>query len=93
MIDYGLLPLEINSARIYAGPGATSLLDAAVAWSGLASDLQAAASGHRSVVTGLTSAFGQVASADTALATFSKSAAPAAAAAMRRKPRLLRYPK
>jgi PPE-repeat protein len=54
MVDYGVLPPEINSARIYAGPGVTSLLEAAVAWSGLASDLQAAASGHRSVIEALT---------------------------------------
>lgn len=55
MVDYGLLPPEINSGRIYAGPGAGSLLAAATAWSGLAADLQAAAAGHRSVITALTS--------------------------------------
>ncbi|OBK15864.1 PPE family protein [Mycobacterium asiaticum] len=55
MVDYALLPPEINSGRIYAGPGAGSLLSAATAWSGLAADLQAAASGHRAVVTALTS--------------------------------------
>ncbi|OBJ50298.1 PPE family protein [Mycobacterium sp. 1423905.2] len=54
MVDYGLLPPEVNSARIYAGPGASSLLDAAAAWSGLAADLQDAASGHTSVIEGLT---------------------------------------
>jgi len=55
MLDYGLLPPEINSARIYAGPGASSLVTAASAWSGLASDLQAAVAGHRSVISALTS--------------------------------------
>ncbi|MDP7701760.1 MULTISPECIES: PPE family protein [unclassified Mycobacterium] len=55
MADYGLLPPEINSGLIYAGPGAGSLLAAASAWSGLAADLQEAASGHRSVITALTS--------------------------------------
>jgi PPE-repeat protein len=55
MVDYGLLPPEINSARIYTGPGAGSLIAAASAWSGLAEDLAAAASGHRSVIEGLTS--------------------------------------
>ncbi|WP_099223694.1 PPE family protein [Mycobacterium persicum] len=55
MVDYGLLPPEINSARIYAGPGAGSLVAAATAWSGLACELQAAVAGHRSVITALTS--------------------------------------
>lgn len=55
MVDYGLLPPEINSGRIYAGPGAGSLLAATTAWSDLAADLQAVASGHRSVLTALTS--------------------------------------
>ncbi|QLL05293.1 PPE family protein [Mycobacterium vicinigordonae] len=55
MVDYGLLPPELNSARIYAGPGAASLVTAATAWSGLAADFQAAASGHRSVIESLTS--------------------------------------
>jgi PPE-repeat protein len=54
MVDYGALPPEINSAKIYAGPGAESLVAAAAAWSGLASELQAVASGHRSVVDALT---------------------------------------
>ncbi|MCV7195240.1 PPE family protein [Mycobacterium angelicum] len=55
MVDYGLLPPEINSGRIYTGPGAGPLLAAAAAWSGLADDFQAAAAGHRSVIEGLTS--------------------------------------
>jgi PPE-repeat protein len=55
MVDYGSLPPEINSAKIYAGPGAESLVAAAAAWSGLASDLQASVAGHRSVIDALTS--------------------------------------
>ncbi|MHA7650228.1 PPE family protein [Mycobacterium sp. ML4] len=55
MVDYGLLPPEINSARIYAGPGAASMVSAAVAWENLAADFAAAASGHRSVIEALTS--------------------------------------
>ena len=55
MVDYGLLPPEINSARIYAGPGAESLVAAAAAWAGLAADLQDSVAGHRSVITTLTS--------------------------------------
>ncbi|VBA46453.1 PPE family protein [Mycobacterium attenuatum] len=54
MVDYGSLPPEINSARIYAGPGASSLVSAAAAWSGLTSELQAAVAGHRSVIDALT---------------------------------------
>jgi PPE-repeat protein len=55
MVDYGSLPPEINSAKIYTGPGAESLVAAAAAWSGLASELQAAVAGHRSVIDALTS--------------------------------------
>ncbi|MCV7443021.1 PPE family protein [Mycobacterium paraense] len=55
MVDYGLLPPEINSARIYAGPGVGSLVAAEAAWAGLAADLELAAAGHRSVISGLTS--------------------------------------
>ncbi|MDT5139419.1 MAG: hypothetical protein QOD58_3681 [Mycobacterium sp.] len=55
MVDYGLLPPEINSGRMYTGPGSGPLLAAAAAWSGLAADYQAAAEGHRSVISELTS--------------------------------------
>jgi PPE-repeat protein len=54
MVDYGLLPPEINSGRMYTGAGSGPLLAAAAAWSGLAADLQAAAEGHRSVLAELT---------------------------------------
>jgi PPE-repeat protein len=53
VIDYGLLPPEINSARMYAGPGPGSMLAAAVAWDGLAVELSSAASSYQSVVSGL----------------------------------------
>lgn len=55
MVDYGVLPPEVNSGRIYTGPGAGPMLAAAAAWSGLAADLQTAASGHRLVISELTS--------------------------------------
>src|SRR5260370_42048575 len=55
MVDYGSLPPEINAAKIYTGPGAESLVAAAAAWSGLASELQASVAGHRSVIDALTS--------------------------------------
>jgi PPE-repeat protein len=54
MVDYGLLPPEVNSGRIYAGVGAGPLLAAAAAWSGLSADLQSAAAGHRTVISELT---------------------------------------
>ena len=55
MMDFGALPPEINSAKMYAGPGAGSLTAAAMAWDELAADLQFAASAYKSVVSGLTS--------------------------------------
>ncbi|MCA2243964.1 MULTISPECIES: PPE family protein [Mycobacterium] len=54
MIDFGALPPEINSTRMYAGPGPFSLMAAAVAWDALAAELHAAASCYRSVIAGLT---------------------------------------
>lgn len=55
MMDFGALPPEVNSAKMYAGPGSGSLTAAAMAWDELAADLQFAASAYTSVVTGLTS--------------------------------------
>jgi PPE-repeat protein len=54
MIDFGALPPEINSARMYAGPGAGSLTAAAVAWDNLATELHSAAAAYRSIISGLT---------------------------------------
>ncbi|KAA8966018.1 PPE family protein [Mycobacterium sp.] len=54
MIDFGALPPEINSARMYAGPGPESLSAAAAMWDGLAAELGTVASFYRSVVSGLT---------------------------------------
>lgn len=50
MSDFGALPPEINSGRMYLGPGAAPMLAAASAWSGLANQLSITASGYRSVV-------------------------------------------
>ncbi|OBJ50113.1 PPE family protein [Mycobacterium sp. 1423905.2] len=52
---YGALPPEINSGRMYAGPGAGSLLAAAAGWDGLATDLSSVATSFDSVITGLIS--------------------------------------
>ncbi|SPM26953.1 PPE family protein, partial [Mycobacterium terramassiliense] len=56
VFDFGALPPEINSGRMYAGPGAESIMVAATAWDALAAELSTAASGYNSVITELTSA-------------------------------------
>ncbi|MCZ7846062.1 PPE family protein, partial [Stenotrophomonas maltophilia] len=53
--DFGLLPPEINSGLMYAGPGAGSMLAAATAWGGLAAELAWAASSYATVISGLIS--------------------------------------
>ncbi|MCV7245672.1 PPE domain-containing protein [Mycobacterium mantenii] len=45
---------EVNSGRMYLGPGPGSLLAAAAAWDALAAELSAAAGGYESVITTLT---------------------------------------
>src|SRR5437588_6541189 len=54
-MDYGLLPPELNSGRMYTGPGAGSLVAAAAGWTELAAELHSAAAGFQSVISGLTS--------------------------------------
>ena len=53
-MDFGAFPPEINSGRMYAGPGAGSMLAAASAWDGLAAELHSTAAAAGSVVSGLT---------------------------------------
>ena len=53
-MDFGALPPEVNSARMYAGAGAGPMMAAAAAWSALAGELSTAAAGYESVVTELT---------------------------------------
>jgi PPE-repeat protein len=53
-MDFALLPPEINSGRMYTGPGAGPMLAAAAAWDALAAELESAAAGYSSVVSGLT---------------------------------------
>lgn len=45
-MDFGKLPPEINSARMYSGPGASSMLVAAAAWDKLAAELYDAATNY-----------------------------------------------
>ncbi len=52
-MDFGVLPPEVNSGRMYAGPGSGSMLAAATAWDGLAAVLNSAAVSYGSVVAGL----------------------------------------
>jgi PPE-repeat protein len=54
MLDYGSLPPEINSARIYTGPGSGPILAAGSAWGGLAAELSSAASSYTAVISELT---------------------------------------
>ena len=53
-MDFGALPPEINSAKMYIGPGSGSILAAAEVWDGVAVDLYNAASSFQSVIWGLT---------------------------------------
>ncbi|HET7074536.1 MAG TPA: PPE domain-containing protein, partial [Mycobacterium sp.] len=46
MFDFAALPPEINSGRMYAGPGSESMMVAATAWDELAAELGTAASGY-----------------------------------------------
>lgn len=53
-MDYGALPPEINSGRMYLGPGPGTLLAASAGWESLAAELTDAAGGYRSVIASLT---------------------------------------
>jgi PPE-repeat protein len=55
VLDFGLLPPEVNSGRMYTGPGPGPMLAAAAAWDGLAADLGFASTGYGATLTELTS--------------------------------------
>ena len=55
MLDFAGLPPEINSARMYSGPGSAPMLAAAAAWNAMAAEMRSAAANYGSVVTELTS--------------------------------------
>ncbi|MGB9227606.1 PPE family protein [Mycobacterium sp.] len=55
MLDFAALPPEINSGRMYAGPGSGPMLTAAVAWDELAAELYLTASSYGLVISDLTS--------------------------------------
>ncbi|BBY20308.1 PPE family protein [Mycobacterium stomatepiae] len=52
-MDFGLLPPEINSALMYAGPGSGPMLAAAAGWDAVAAQLESAAAGCSSELSGL----------------------------------------
>ena len=54
MLDFAALPPEINSGRMYAGPGPGSMLAAATAWQSLAEELSSVAAGYGSILSTLT---------------------------------------
>jgi PPE-repeat protein len=54
-MDFGLYPPEVNSGRMYAGPGSGPMLAAAQAWDALADELYTAAVSYQSVTSDLTS--------------------------------------
>jgi len=54
MLDFGALPPEINSGRMYVGAGSGPLLAAAAAWDELAAELQSTAASYGSTIEGLT---------------------------------------
>jgi PPE-repeat protein len=53
-MDFGVLPPEVSSGRMYADPGPATLLTAAAGWDALAAELHSAADAYQEVVTGLT---------------------------------------
>jgi PPE-repeat protein len=54
-MDFGILPPEINSGRMYTGAGLGPMLAAAAAWDDLAAELSSTASSYASEVSALTS--------------------------------------
>ncbi|HXS85700.1 MAG TPA: PPE domain-containing protein [Mycobacterium sp.] len=54
-MDFGFYPPEINSGRMYTGPGSGPMMAAAQAWTALADQLYTAAGGYQSVVSELAS--------------------------------------
>ncbi len=49
-MDFGAIPPEINSARMYSGPGSAPMRAASVAWNLLAAELESAATQYQSTI-------------------------------------------
>jgi PPE-repeat protein len=56
-MDFGALPPEVNSGRMYSGAGSAPLLGAAQAWNALAAELRAAAHGYASTIGGVSASW------------------------------------
>src|SRR5882724_3148570 len=54
IMNFSVLPPEINSLRMFLGAGSAPMLQASAAWSGLAEELSTAAQSFSSVTSGLT---------------------------------------
>jgi PPE-repeat protein len=52
-MDFAILPPEVNSGRMYDGPGSGPMLAAAAAWNGLATELHSAATSYGSAISEL----------------------------------------
>lgn len=55
MLNFGALPPEVNSAKMYAGAGSGSMLAAAAAWNAMAAELRSAATNYEAVINSLIS--------------------------------------
>ena len=55
MLNFGALPPEVNSAKMYAGAGSGSLLAAAAAWNAMAAEMRSAATNYDAVIKSLVS--------------------------------------
>jgi PPE-repeat protein len=54
MLDFSVLPPEVNSGLMYSGPGSSPMVTAASAWAGLAGELHSIAASYESVILALT---------------------------------------
>lgn len=50
MLDFGAVPPEVNSARLYAGPGSGPIMAAASSWQATAAQLDAFAEGYAGIL-------------------------------------------
>ena len=55
MIDFGAIPPEITSVRMFTGAGSGSLMTASAAWNQVAAELNSAARGYQQTITTLSS--------------------------------------